>query len=275
MAENPEIGRRIVADGIDTNYHDLGQGQPVLMIHGSGPGVSAYANWRLNMGPLSAARRVLAPDMLGFGYTATPPGTVFSLDRWVSHLIGFIDALELGAVDVVGNSFGGALALALAARAPQRVRRLVLMGAAGIDFPLTEGLDAVWGYEPSIEAMRRLIGIFSHDPARATEDLVRMRHAASIRPGVQESFSALFPAPRQRWVTALATPEAAIAAIDKPALILHGREDRVIPADNALRLFELLPQAELHMFGRCGHWTQIEHAARFNMLVNDFLSGDA
>lgn len=275
MAENPEIGRRVIADGIDTNYHDLGTGQPVLMIHGSGPGVSAYANWRLNMGPLSAARRVLAPDMLGFGYTATPPGMAFSLERWVSHLIGFIDALELGAVDVVGNSFGGALALALAARAPQRVRRLVLMGAAGIDFPLTEGLDAVWGYEPSIETMRRLIGIFSYDPARATEDLVRMRHAASIRPGVQESFSALFPAPRQRWVTALATPEAAIAAIDKPALILHGREDRVIPPDNALRLFELMPQAELHMFGRCGHWTQIEHAARFNMLVNDFLSGDA
>ncbi|PWR17520.1 alpha/beta fold hydrolase [Zavarzinia aquatilis] len=275
MAENPEIGRRILADGIDTNYHDLGTGQPVLMIHGSGPGVSAYANWRLNMGPLAAARRVLAPDMLGFGYTATPPGTQFSMERWISHLIGFIDALELGPVDVVGNSFGGALALALAARAPDRVRRLVLMGAAGVDFPLTAGLDAVWGYEPSIETMRRLIGIFSYDPTRATDDLVRMRHAASIRPGVQESFAALFPAPRQRWVTALATPEAAIAAIDKPALILHGREDRVIPPGNALRLFDLLPRAELHMFGRCGHWTQIEHAARFNSLVNDFLSGDA
>ncbi|MCW0182650.1 alpha/beta fold hydrolase [Zavarzinia sp.] len=275
METNPEIGRRIVVDGIATNYHDLGQGQPVLLIHGSGPGVSAFANWRLNMGPLSANRRVLAPDMIGFGYTETPAGPEFSMARCLRHLTGFIEGLNLGPVDVVGNSFGGALALALAAYAPERVRRLVLMGAAGVEFQLTEGLDRVWGYQPSIETMRELIGIFSFDPARATEELVRLRYEASIRPGVHERFAALFPAPRQRWVSALATDEAEIAAIDKPALILHGREDRVIPPANALRLFQLLPRAELHMFGRCGHWTQIEHAARFNALVDNFLSGDA
>ncbi|PWR17959.1 alpha/beta fold hydrolase [Zavarzinia compransoris] len=274
METNPEIGRRIVAGGIATNYHDLGQGQPLLLIHGSGPGVSAYANWRLTMAPLSARRRVLAPDILGFGYTESPPGLEFSLDRAVGHLTAFIDALDLGPVDIVGNSFGGALALALTVRAPERVRRLVLMGAAGIEFPLTDGLDRVWGYEPSLENMRQLIGIFSFDAARATDDLVRLRYEASIRPGFQERFSALFPAPRQRWVSALATPEHAIAAIDKPALVLHGREDRVIPPSNAERLFRLLPRAELHMFGRCGHWTQIEHAARFNALVDDFLAGE-
>ncbi|RJF88855.1 alpha/beta fold hydrolase [Oleomonas cavernae] len=274
MTNNPEIGQQVTVDGIVTNYHDLGQGRPVLMIHGSGPGVSAFANWRLNMGALAEARRVLAPDILGFGYTQTPPGTAFSMDRWLAHLTGFIDVHGLGQVDVVGNSFGAALALALAAREPERVRRLVLMGAAGIDFRLTVGLDLVWGYEPSIENMRHLIGLFSFDPSRATEELARLRYQASIRPGVQEAFGALFPAPRQRWVTALATPPASIAAIDKPALILHGREDRIIPPSNAERLFQLLPRAELHMFGRCGHWTQIEHAARFNALVADFLSGD-
>ncbi|MCF4165736.1 alpha/beta fold hydrolase [Zavarzinia compransoris] len=276
MEQNPEIGRRVTAGGIATNYHDLGAGRPLLLIHGSGPGVSAYANWRLNMAPLSASRRVLAPDMLGFGYTESPPGLEFSMARCVAHLTGFLEALELDEqVDIVGNSFGAALALALAVHAPERVRRLVLMGAAGVEFAITRGLDDVWGYQPSIETMRRLIGIFSYDPSRATDDLVRMRYEASIRAGVQERFAALFPAPRQRWVTALATPEADIAAIDKPALILHGREDRVIPPSNAERLFRLLPRAELHMFGQCGHWTQIEHAARFNMLVDDFLSGEA
>lgn len=274
MEKNPEIGQLVVVDGIPTNYHDLGAGQPVVLIHGSGPGVSAYANWRLNMGPLSASRRVLAPDILGFGYTESPLGLEFSMERWLAHLTGFIDALKLGPVDIVGNSFGGALALALAARAPERVRRLVLMGAAGIEFPLTDGLDRVWGYQPSLAEMRGLIEIFSYDATRATDDLVRMRYLASVRPGVQERFAALFPVPRQRWVSALATGEREIAAIDKPALILHGREDRVIPPANAERLFRLLPKAELHMFGRCGHWTQIEHAARFNALVDNFLSGD-
>lgn len=275
METNPEIGRRIVAGGIATNYHDLGQGQPLLLIHGSGPGVSAYANWRLNMGPLSANRRVLAPDILGFGYTKSPPGLEFSLGRAVDHLTAFIDELQLGPVDIVGNSFGGALALALTAKSPEKVRRIVLMGAAGVEFPLTEGLDRAWGYEPSIENMRRLIETFSFDATRATEDLVRMRYEASIRPTFQERFSALFPAPRQRWISALATPEDVIAGIDKPVLILHGREDKVIPPANAERLFRLIPRAELHMFGQCGHWTQIEHAARFNFLVDNFLAGAA
>lgn len=275
METNPEIGRRIVAGGIATNYHDLGQGQPLLLIHGSGPGVSAYANWRLNMGPLSANRRVLAPDILGFGYTESPPGLEFSLGRAVDHLTAFIDELKLGPVDIVGNSFGGALALALTAKSPDKVRRIVLMGAAGVEFPLTEGLDRAWGYEPSIENMRRLIETFSFDAARATEELVRMRYEASIRPTFHERFSALFPAPRQRWISALATPEDVIAGIDKPVLILHGREDKVIPPANAERLFRLIPRAELHMFGQCGHWTQIEHAARFNFLVDNFLAGAA
>ncbi|MFA5122030.1 alpha/beta fold hydrolase [Zavarzinia sp.] len=275
MADNPEIGRRILAAGIATNCHDLGEGQPVVLIHGSGPGVSAYANWRLTMPALAKRMRVVAPDILGFGYTETPPHTRFSMPLWLDHLIGIIDALDLGRVHVVGNSFGGALALALAAKAPERVGKLVLMGAAGIDFPITDGLDMVWGYEPSIETMRRMIALFSYDQSRATEELATLRYKASIRPGVQEAFSALFPAPRQRWVSALATPEAEIAAIDKPALIVHGREDRVIPPSNAERLFRLLPRAELHMFGQCGHWTQLEHADRFNSLVGDFLAGAA
>ncbi|MCW3634293.1 alpha/beta fold hydrolase, partial [Burkholderia cenocepacia] len=69
MSSNPEIGRRIVAGGIDTNYHDAGDGPPVLLIHGSGPGVTAYANWRLMMPALARQFRVIAPDMAGFGET--------------------------------------------------------------------------------------------------------------------------------------------------------------------------------------------------------------
>ncbi len=272
MTTNPEIGRSILARGLQTNYHDAGKGEVVVLLHGSGAGVSAFANWRLTMPALGERFRVLAPDMAGFGFTERQPGATYSLDNWVAHALGFLDALALDRVHIVGNSFGGALALALAIRAPARVNKLVLMGSAGTHFELTPGLDAAWGYTPSLENMRKLLDIFAYDRNLVTDDLAKLRYEASIRPGFQESFSQMFPAPRQRWIEALATPDAAIAALQAPTLLIHGREDRIVPLSSTLRLFELIPRAELHVFGQCGHWTQIEYAARFNQLVGDFFA---
>lgn len=272
MTANLEIGRSINAGAINTNYHDQGSGPPVLLIHGSGPGVTAWANWRLTIPELAKRFRVIAPDMVGFGFTERPAGVCYDMNTWVSHALSLLDTLGIESAHVVGNSFGGALALALAIRAPKRVNRLVLMGSVGVDFELTEGLDKVWGYTPSIENMRELLDIFAHDRTLVTDDLARMRYEASIRPGYQEAFASMFPAPRQRWVDAMASDEADIRAIQKETLIIHGREDRVIPISNAYRLLDLIDRAQLHVFGRCGHWTQIEHTARFNRLVGDFFA---
>lgn len=273
MSENnPEIGRSIVAAGIRTNYHDMGNGFPVLLIHGSGPGVSAWANWRLVMPKLVQTCRVIAPDMVGFGFTERPQGYTYSLDNWVQHALGLLDALGLDKVDLVGNSFGGALSLALTIRHPQRVRRLVLMGSAGVHFEITPGLDAVWGYTPSFENMRKLMDLFAWDRNLVNDELAELRYRASIRPGFQESFAAMFPAPRQRWVDALASPEAAIRAIPHETLVIHGREDRIIPLETSLKLSQWIARSQLHVFGRCGHWTQIEHADRFARLVSDFFA---
>lgn len=204
-ARNPEIANSILAAGIHTNYHDAGQCAPVLL-HGSGPGVSAWANWRMALPVLAQSRRVIAPDLVGFDYTERPAKQAYTLDQWVAHAVGFLGALELRAVDLVGNSFGGGLALALAIRHPQRVRRLVLMGSVGVPFTITSGLDAVWGYEPSFANMRRLMDLFAYDRTLVNDDVAELRYQASIRPGFQESFSAMFPAPRQRGVDACAAP---------------------------------------------------------------------
>jgi 2-hydroxymuconate-semialdehyde hydrolase len=271
--ENPEIGRTVSARGIDTNYHDCGAGGPVLLIHGSGPGVTAWANWRTVIPSLSEAFRVIAPDMVGFGYTARPPDAVYDLDFWVKHALDFLDALGVDRTHVVGNSFGGALALALAIRAPERIDRLVLMGSAGLEFELTPGLDAVWGYQPAPETMRGLVDLFTFDKKYLTDELVKMRYEASIRPGYQDSYARMFPAPRQNGVRSLSSPEDKIAALTNPTLIVHGRDDRVIPLDASYRLHQLISPSELHVFGQCGHWTQIEHNARFCRLVTDFLQG--
>ncbi len=269
MQTNPELGDSIVAAGIRTNCHDQGKGPAVLLIHGSGPGVTAWANWRLTMPALSSHFRVIAPDMVGFGETQRPEGHRYSMQTWLVHLLGLLDALDIERVHVVGNSFGGALALALAIHAPQRVGKLVLMGSAGVSFPITEGLDAVWGYEPSIDTMRALLDIFAFDRSRVTDELAKLRYEASIRPGYHEAFSQMFPAPRQRWVDALASDEEKIRRVAHDTLIVHGRDDRVIPLETSLRLHALIGRSQLHVFGQCGHWTQIEHAARFNRLVID------
>ena len=269
---NPEIAQSIVAAGIRTNYHDVGTGFPVLLIHGSGPGVTAWANWRLVMPALAKQARVIAPDMVGFGFTERPDGFAYTMDAWVRQAIGLLDALKLDQVDLVGNSFGGALSLALAIRHPQRVRRLVLMGAAGVEFELTPGLDAVWGYTPSLDNMRKLLDIFAFDHGLVTDELARLRYEASIQPGFQDAFSSMFPAPRQRWVASLASPEADIQALPHETLIIHGREDQVLPLSNSIRLNALISRSQLHVYGRCGHWTQIEHAARFAQLVGNFLA---
>jgi len=269
---NPEIGRSIAAAGIRTNYHDAGMGAPAMLLHGSGPGVSAWANWRLVLPALARNRRVIAPDLVGFGFSDRPPDFRYTLDNWVAHAVGLLDALELKQVDLVGNSFGGALALGLSIRDPQRVRRLVLMGSVGVPFPITPGLESVWGYQPSFENMRRLMDLFAYDHNLVNDELAELRYRASIRPGFQESFAAMFPVPRQAAVDALCSREADICALPNETLVIHGREDRVIPLVNALTLADWIPNAQLHVFGKCGHWTQIEHAARFARLVGDFLT---
>lgn len=271
-ASNPEIASSIDANGIRTNYHDVGDGAPVLMIHGSGPGVSAWANWRLTMPELARQFRVIAPDMAGFGYSERPEGIRYDLDTWVGQAIGLLDALGIEQASVVGNSFGGAIALALAIRHPKRVKRLVLMGSVGVSFPITAGLDAVWGYQPSVENMRALLDIFAYDRKLVNDELAQLRYKASIQPGFQESFSAMFPAPRQDGVEMMASPLEDIRRLPHQTLIVHGREDKVIPLSNSLELLQAVPNAQLHVFGQCGHWTQIEHAARFSRLVGDFLA---
>ncbi len=275
--ENPEIGETVVAAGLRTNYHDHGTGgaTPVLLLHGSGPGVTAWANWRLTIPELAKNGRVLAPDIVGFGYTERPQGQRYDLSFWLSHLVGFLDALGLERVSLVGNSFGGALALAMAVRHPHRVARLVLMGSVGLDFPITPGLERVWGYTPSVENMKALIDLFVHDKSLVRDDLAEMRYRASIRPGVQEAYAAMFPPPRQEGVRRLAQKEEAVRAIGHETLVIHGREDRVIPPEVGLRLHRLIPRSELHMFGGCGHWTQIEKKDRFVRLLTDFLADGA
>lgn len=271
--ENPEIGATADANGIKTNYLEAGKGDPVVLIHGSGPGVTSYANWRLVLPALAENFRVLAPDMIGFGFSERPANIQYGVQTWADQVVGLMDTLELPTAHMVGNSFGGAIALRIAAQHPDRVGKLVLMGSMGVPFPITEGLERVWGYEPSFENMRKVLDVFAYSRDLVNDELAEVRYRGSIQPGFQESFAAMFPAPRQRWVEAMCTPEDDIRRLPHRTLIVHGREDQVIPLQTSLRLMELIDNADLSVFSHCGHWSMIERTGDFNRTVSEFFSG--
>jgi 2-hydroxymuconate-semialdehyde hydrolase len=272
---NPEIGKTVTANGIRTNYIEAGDAvnPPLILIHGSGPGVTAFANWNGVIPTLAEHYHVYAPDMVGFGYTDCPAELDdINLDVWVNHIAAFMDELNIPSARFIGNSFGGALTLALAARHPDKVEKIVLMGAAGLPFPISDGLLKVWGYEPSPKAMRDLMETFAFNAGLVTDAIVESRYQASIRPGAQEAFSRLFPEPRQARLDALATSEDHLRALTHPTMVVHGREDVIVPLEVSQRFNALIPNSELHVFGNCGHWTQIEKRDRFLELVIPFFA---
>jgi pimeloyl-ACP methyl ester carboxylesterase len=273
--ENPAIGKDVDANGIRTNYLEAGSGdEHVVLIHGSGPGVTSYANWRNVLPALGEDFHVVAPDMVGFGYSDRPTDVRYGLDTWADQTVGVMDALGIEKAHLVGNSFGGGIALRIATQHPDRVGKLVLMGSMGVDFPITEGLDAVWGYDGTLEGMKKVMGYFAYNKELTGEELAQVRYEGATQPGFQEAFSSMFPAPRQRWVEAMTVPEKEISALPHRALVVHGREDQVIPLANSYKLEEILDNADLAVFSHCGHWSMIERKDDFNRLVRDFFQGD-
>ena len=205
--ENPAIGKDVDANGIRTNYLEAGSGdQTVVLVHGSGPGVTAYANWRGVLPELGKDFRCVAPDMVGFGYSERPENPKYGLNTWADQTLGVMDALGIEKAHLIGNSFGGGIALRLATRHPDRVEKMVLMGSMGVPFEITEGLDNVWGFQGTLEHMKAVMGYFAYDKSLTSGDLAQARFEGATQPGFQESFSSMFPAPRQRWVESMTVP---------------------------------------------------------------------
>lgn len=275
----PEIGKSVKTGNFTTNYLEFGEnngGVPLVFIHGSGPGVSAYANWRLVLPTVGEENHAYALDMIGFGYSDKPTGAEvdFGIDLWTQQIVDFLDALNIEKANLVGNSFGGSLALSVAIKYPERVNKIITMGAMGVEMDIPYGLNEVWGYKGTKEHMGELIDLFTYDKNFANDELITIRHEASMEPGFHESFSSMFPYPRQASVDNLSFTDEEIKQVKHTALLVHGREDKVVPVANSYRLINLLDNADLHIFGGCGHWVQIEKSKEFSTLVNNFVKED-
>ena len=245
-------------------------GSTVLLLHGSGPGTTAAA-WDPLVAALGPRHRVIAPDLLGFGSSPRPAGSLRA--AWTRQALELVDQLGVESFAVVGNSAGAAIALSVAAARPRAVTRVVAVGAMGHAMALPAGLDALWGYEdPGPERARELIRLIHHDPDAATPEAVTARHRATL---AQPWYPDLFPPPRQRWVDDLALAREELEIIAAPVLLVHGAQDRVVPLrDGFLPLLEVLRDVRGHVFGRCGHAAPLERTDEFNPLLTTFLETD-
>ena len=247
---------------------------PVVLIPGSGPGASAWSNWRPLIGELAGDRKVIAPDLYGFASTPAPPGMDLNVHEWSAQVIGVLDAEGIDSAHLVGNSYGAAIALHTALTHPQRIGRVALTGGISLRHAITPGLRATWSYTPSRAAMRHVLEEFAYDRALVTDSLVEQRYAATVLPGVDEAFRSAFHEPLQDALDAACHTADELSGLTQPTLIIHGREDRIIPVQTSIDLVHVIPDARLHVLGQCGHWTAVERTAELTALLRAFLSAD-
>jgi 2-hydroxy-6-oxonona-2,4-dienedioate hydrolase len=263
---------------VQLHYNDVGQGtETVVMLHGSGPGASGWANFNRNVDPLvNAGYRVILMDCLGWSKSDPIVCDGSRSELNARSLKGLLDALDIERVHIIGNSMGGHSAVAFALENPQRVGKLVLMGGGTggpsqfVPMP-TEGIKLLQGLyrEPTIENLKRMMNVFVFDTKALTDELMQTRldNMLARRDHLENFVKSLAANPKQ-----FNDFGPRLGEISAQTLVIWGRDDRFVPMDVGLRLVAGMQHADLHVFGRCGHWAQWEHAEKFNRMVVEFLS---
>jgi len=276
----PASGRIIRAAGRDIFVVEVGEGRPLLMLHGGGPGATGMSNFPRNIPTLADRFRVIAPDMPGYGRSSKGLDRKDPFGDLARAMLGLLDALGVEKAHLLGNSLGGSCALRLALEAPERADRLVLLGPGGIDTsrrPPTEGLlhllDYYSGEGPTREKFEQFLRkdlVF--DGAALPDALIATRYTASIDPEVVANPPLVRSKDLSDARALDLTLDPRLSGLQTPTLVLWGVEDRVNPASGGRSLQERMPNCDLYLFSRTGHWVQWERAAQFNAATIAFLS---
>ncbi|MFD5093118.1 4,5:9,10-diseco-3-hydroxy-5,9,17-trioxoandrosta-1(10),2-diene-4-oate hydrolase [Amycolatopsis thailandensis] len=271
-----------VQDGLKLHYHEAGVEHPetVILLHGGGPGASAWSNFGRNLPVFAKNYRTLAIDQPGFGRSDKPTEHPQYFRHSADAVVGLMDELGIERAHFVGNSLGGGASVRLALNHPKRAGRLVLMGPGGLSVNLfapdpTEGIKNLGRFSappgPSREKLEAFLRIMVHDQSLITEELIDERFAAASAPESLAAMKAMGKsfAQSDSYEEGMLWREA--HRLRQRVLLIWGREDRVNPLDGALLALKTIPRAQLHVFGGCGHWAQLEKFDEFNRLALDFL----
>lgn len=272
--------RWVTVDGHKLRYHEAGEGPALVLLHGSGAGVSGWANFGANLPVLARHFRCLILDQPGFGASGRPEVYERNYLRIAADaVIGLLDELGIEKAHLVGNSMGGAVATMLALENPGRVDRLVLMAPGGVGVNIlgpepSEGISRLMEFNanPTDEKALAFLRSMVANPATLTEELVSTRLAAAADPKAQ---AALRDAYATFYNPKLADPVpmwARLGELKHEVLMLWGRDDRVTPVESALFAARRLRNVDLRIFSRCGHWVMVERKDAFERSVVDFLS---
>ena len=259
------------------HYHEAGVGPTVVLLHGGGPGASSWSNFGRNIAVLAQHFHVIAIDQPGYGHS----------DKHTEHeqynrysaqaVLALFDHLGIERAALIGNSLGGGTAVRFALDNPKRAGKLVLMGPGGLSVNLfapdpTEGVKllARFNADPTRENMERFLRIMVFDQNLITDELIDERFAIASAPDSLAAARAMgksFAGPDFE----LGMMWREVYKLRQPVLLIWGREDRVNPLDGALVALKQIPRVQLHVFGQCGHWAQVEKFDEFNKLTIDFL----
>ncbi|OKJ95964.1 4,5:9,10-diseco-3-hydroxy-5,9,17-trioxoandrosta-1(10),2-diene-4-oate hydrolase [Amycolatopsis sp. CB00013] len=271
-----------VQGGLKLHYHEAGaeHAETVILLHGGGPGASAWSNFGRNLPVFGKSYRTLAIDQPGFGRSDKPTEHPQYFRHSADAVVGLMDELGIERAHFVGNSLGGGASVRLALNHPKRAGRLVLMGPGGLSVNLfapdpTEGIKNLGRFSappgPSREKLEAFLRIMVHDQSLITDELIDERFAAASAPESLAAMKAMgksFAQP-DSYEEGMLWREA--HRLRQRVLLIWGREDRVNPLDGALLALKTIPRAQLHVFGGCGHWAQLEKFDEFNRLALDFL----
>jgi 2-hydroxymuconate-semialdehyde hydrolase len=265
--------RTTVVDGLVTNYLEAGNGDPVILLHGGEFGVSAEIGWERNIAALTAHHRVLAPDMLGFGHSAKVIDFNDGRGMRIRHVARFCADLGIDSAHFVGNSMGAIMLLTDATSgSPLLPMRSMVAICGGGEIQRNHHMEALYEYDATIPAMRRIVEALFHDPAYpADEDYVRRRHESSTLPGAWEAVAAA----RFRRPGAASPPapwsRRAYERISVPTLVVEGACDKLLPLGWAKEIADQIPDGRSAVIEAAGHCPQIEQSSIINELLRGFL----
>lgn len=265
--------RAAEVDGVRIGYYDRGSGNTLLLLHGM---FGDYLDWEPVLEPLSRKHRVIAPDLPGFGSSAKPK-VEYTGDFFVSQIEGFLSRLGLARVTLVGNSFGGILALLFALRHPERIERLILITSGGLHFwTEKERKDALARF--STENLNKLspavheklfLPLFVHAPPHIGARYLAKQNAKLARPDFAEYTHVL----HSSVLLALdANLQEQVREIKVPTLLIHGDMDRVIPLAAMETAVQRFPLAQLQVIPGCGHVPQLEQPGAVIAAIESFIA---
>ncbi|ERB55546.1 MULTISPECIES: alpha/beta hydrolase [Rhodococcus] len=278
MADQPK-SLYAKADGVTFHYYDLGEGDPTIFLHGGGPGCTAWSDFG-PVAPLFASdRRAILVDLLQYGRSDKCTITGPMWDFHAAKMVALLDELGIERADFVCNSWGGTIALNLAAKYPERVRSLVITGSMPVFYgplaPLPEdgrrGRNArdvyYGGTGPTLEKLRTLITSLEwFDGSKLPAETLQMRYEQSLDPE-EMALAASADSPRGDWQDLTAE----LGQIQAPTLFAWGMHDAFLTPDYPLMLARMIPHGHLYIMDKASHHLQEERPYDYYSVVSGFL----